>query len=224
VSIYFYNYDAAKRMNSFRDYVLEVKSGQAGTATATASNVDDDDPPQAGMGGSTASQTLIPVELSPTLARARVWDTFGAGVYSQFLVNGAGTYWIKIGRNFSFVAKLQAVFVDRIGGPDFGIDRKPRADMGGLNYWPPAPAEGTDPQKYADPGVKAAVGLWNALDASAGSDGYADVQRPMYVAAYRAAVAGGAPAELLACWRWKLHIWSAEDRKDFDAKVIHAGG
>jgi len=40
--------------------------------------------------------------------------------------------------------------------------------------------------------------------------------------AYRAATANHAPAALLARWRWKLDIWTQQDRKIFDANMNRA--
>jgi hypothetical protein len=45
---------------------------------------------------------------------------------------------------------------------------------------------------------------------------------PAGLLAYRAAAANNAPAALLARWRWRLDIWTKQDRKVFDANMNKA--
>ena len=78
-----------------------------------------DDGPTNQRGGSFSGRDAIDAELAPTIARSRV-PQFVQPVYKRFLIRGAGRYWIKIGRNHSWVTKLQGLFVDDEGDAEAG--------------------------------------------------------------------------------------------------------
>jgi hypothetical protein len=191
ISLYFHNFDGHKGNNIYRDFYLQARK-------INLSNIDDTlDEDDDSAGGYLQPQDSIPVELSPTLARARVPD-YWCGVYKRFLVRGAGTYWIKIGRNHSFGTKVQGVFVDRLDVPGAPDPNMPAP--------PPAPAD----QVMSGPAA-AASNLWTALDGAVGKEGYANLAMRARVLAYRAAAANGADPNTLANWRWQLPMWTADD-------------
>lgn len=129
----------------------------------------------------------------PVLAHTRVFD-FYDGVYKQFLVQGPGPFCFRVGRNNSFVTKLQGVFMDRV------------------TETPAAQTSDTSPT------LAAAQALWAALDAADEAGAAPDTADR--VLAYRAAASAGAPASLLTDWRENLHFWTAQDRADFDQAMI----
>jgi hypothetical protein len=187
LSLYFHNYDAhLGGGNKYRDYDLKLVA-------------DDPDPAK--------------VQSAAPLARARVNDFWG-GVYKQFLICGPGKFVVKIGRNRSFVTKLQAVFLDRVTGqaPD-NPGKLPGFDTAQYEI----PDEPVDYQP--SPLTKAADDLWNSLDQSLGMRGAIPLQIPFHIWCYRAAIAGQAPAQLLERWRWEIGIWNDDDRRKFDAAM-----
>ena len=149
------------------------------------------------------------VQLSQPMARARVTDFYG-GVYKQFVVAGPGRFIMRVGKNRSYVAKLHAIFIDRLAGkagahtPVPGFDAKP--------YAAPVVADLHD----AGATLSAAHDLWAALDAAFDRPGVAGLQTPLRVWAYRAAASDKAPDDLLAAWRWQARIWTDGDREAFD--------
>jgi len=89
LTLYFFNNDSYKgHWNKFRDYDVQLLNA--------GGNID-------------AARKSVP------LARARVCDFYG-GVYKQFIVNGPARYSVRIGRNRSYVTKLQGIFIDRLTG------------------------------------------------------------------------------------------------------------
>ncbi len=158
------------------------------------------------------------VQAATPLAQARVNDFWG-GVYKQFLVCGPGKFVVKIGRNRSFGTKVQGIFLDRVAGhqPE-NPGKLPGFDS--VKYRLPDEPK-TDLQT---PLVKAAVALWGELDASLAMRGAVPLQIPFHLWCYRAAVAGNAPPDLLARWRWELGIWNDEDRRNFDDAMKPAHG
>jgi hypothetical protein len=201
ISLYFYTgrdpRDAAAAIG--RDYLIEIKKGNDIDSTSQW-KVD-------------SSQQLVPIELAQTLARARVNGFADTGVYESFVVHGRGIWWAKIGRNYSDSTRVQAVFVDKLGGD------QPTGKWPGLQTNPPASTMPADAAKAADPRAAAAYALWTALDNAEESPGYAAVDWSYRSAAYRAAAAAGAPASWLATWRGALHAWTDEDKAAFRATL-----
>jgi hypothetical protein len=187
LTLYFLNYDAHDDGgNKYRDYDLQVVQ-------------DDPDPAK--------------VQAAAPLARARVNDFWG-GLYKQFLVCGPGKFVVKIGRNRSFVTKLQGVFLDRLTGmPPDNPGHLPGFDT--VSYQIPDEPQDAMPSPLA----KAADDLWDEMDLSLGMRGAIPLQMPFHLWCYRAAIAGQAPAQLLDRWRWEIGIWNDEDRKNFDAAM-----
>ncbi|HWB59647.1 MAG TPA: two-component regulator propeller domain-containing protein [Chthoniobacteraceae bacterium] len=159
------------------------------------------------------------VQKSQPLARARVVD-FRGGVYKRFVVAGPAHYIFRVGRNHSFGTKIMGVFIDRIAG-----------DLPATH----TPLPGFDQVKYAVPALKdksaitgnaalsAPDALWSALDLALDKPGAAGLQYPLRVISWRAVLAAGnAPAEYLDALRWRLGIWTKEDRDAFDKATAEA--
>ncbi len=85
-SFYFVNNDGHDGANRLRHYLLEFKADKP---------------------------TLEAEDRASALASAQVAD-FYSGVYKQFLVMGPGTFHLKIGRCYSYVAKFQGIFLDKL--------------------------------------------------------------------------------------------------------------
>ena len=164
------------------------------------------------------SENRDDVQKADPLARARVYDFWG-GVYKQFAVAGPARYVFRIGRNRSFGTKLQGAFIDQQTGLLEG-GRKPLPGFEALDYSRPkigeAPANGDNPL------LAAASALRDKLRDTLIKHSALGVHLPLYIWAYRAAVAANAPAPLLANWRWGWTIWTPEDRAEFDETVEHA--
>ncbi len=195
LSLYFLNNDAhTTGGNKYRDYDVQLFSG-------------DKEAP--------GIQTATP------LARTRVTD-FRGGVYKQFLVCGPSGYVVRIGRNRSFVTKLQAVFIDRVTPP-------PEETPGHLPGFDIAPYDPPDPPAdyHPTPLADAAINLWTQLDDALSLRGAIPLEMPLHIWCYRAALAGQAPAPILERFRWEISIWTADNRKKFDQAMKaarHAGG
>ena len=70
--------------------------------------------------------------------------------------------------------------------------------------------------------VAAARALWSALDASYENDNTARWQWRPRLQAYRAAQAAHAPDALLENWRWKLTLWTPNDRQKWRDTMARA--
>jgi hypothetical protein len=197
ISLYFYTGrdprdDAAAGQ---RDYLIQIKKG-------------DDIKPNDQWHADSPEQ-LIPIELEPALAAARVNGFADCGVYERFAVHGRGIWWVKISRNYSDSTRLAGVFVDKLGGD------QPAGKLPGINTIPATIAMPADATQPSDPLAAAAYSLWAALDGAKESTGYAAMDLPYRAAAYRAAASAGVPEQWLANWRAFLHAYTDADKTAF---------
>ena len=145
---------------------------------------------------------------APDLARCRASDFWG-GVYASFAVSGPGRYSIVIERHRSEATKISGVFVDRIGSQIAAPLAMP--SMRGVQYYTqPAPVI-----KGENATVTAARALWQQLDSDAAQGTLAPDGWEARHQLLRAVQAAGADEALLFNWRWKLGIWTREDRETF---------
>jgi len=162
------------------------------------------------------TQDLGDADAETDLAHCRVRDFWNGG-YSEFWVRGPGTYWIKVERNRSHVVKLQAILTDWAGTVPLAHGRIPTWPFmppGDYREMPVPPPAGPEPGP-----VQAARQLWRAVDNAADVGLGAESARADRMLAYDAALAGGAPPELLTNWRRKLGIWQPGDYTEFDTTM-----
>ena len=151
---------------------------------------------------------------SPVLARSRVWGFYG-GVYKRFIVKGPADYHVRISRNHGSMADLSGVFIDRLTGGEGNpaLARAGLSWLGGTPYNPPA-AKDLPAEPWAD--------LWRALDEAQASPDAAPFQTAYRIMALRAALAKNATAAAQGHMRWRIPIWTAADREEFDKVMADA--
>ena len=135
-------------------------------------------------------------------------------VYTRFAIAGPGQYMVRIVRGSSLNTEICGVFIDRASAPRTPFDDKSMTGFGGVDYCPPPmPSEPS-----GRPVAPAILSLWHVAKHSFGKAGINFRQYTRFMA-YRYAVAHHAPAALLARWRWRLDIWTTNDRAIFDHKM-----
>lgn len=88
-SLYFYNYQGKDHnIGTWRDFIIEVRSGKLDEGEK--------------------------IQMAPILARSRVKDFHGSGVYKTFILSGPETYSIRILNNYSSDAILNGLFISRM--------------------------------------------------------------------------------------------------------------
>ncbi len=166
LAIYFGNFDGQSGNNQFRDFVLEVRRQPDDVNDDTLND---------------AEKLTSLVLAQPVLAKARV-SQFWGGVYERFLLNGKGTYWVRIRRNHSFVTKLQGLFFDRLG-------EIPAAEVMATDNDPPAFQEPVDLGALA-PAIRGSIEFRRAMDAAWNHAGV-EMYSSYATLAYRAGFGGG---------------------------------
>lgn len=111
VDLYFFNPNGREPEANQRDYLVEVRQG--------VSPYDNFEGVQITKVSEYKEMEKRIAELCqlPVLARTRVNKFAGSGVYKSFLVQKGGMYWIRVGRNNSFNAILNGVFISKVIPP-----------------------------------------------------------------------------------------------------------
>lgn len=218
VSLYFFNKDGHdNNHNRFRDYLVELRPWSSKLEDA--------------------------LKTSP-LAQTRVRDFWG-GCYKSFIVRGAKPapvqegyftepvtpYYIRISRNYSHNTILQAVMIDKLradtGKATLNVeDQSTLPSMGKVMYHPPF-VENTrlKLQEVSNKKVEvAAHNIWTLLNKAYVQEGSQTLQREGRLLPYRAlaSITGDNKVTLqplLNSWRWKLFLWSPQERAQFNTTM-----
>ncbi|MGC8625713.1 MAG: hypothetical protein ACP5VQ_10690, partial [Phycisphaerae bacterium] len=161
-------------------------------------------------------------------------------VYTRFALAGPGQYMVRIVRGSSLNTEISGIFIDKADMALRANDQSrlpsglalngqrtltagtagrnpPMPCLWGVNYRPPEIPTAYQP----DGNVVTAMSIWHLAKHAFGRIGFS-ARWPARLLAYRAAVANHAPQALLARWRWRLDIWTTQDRKVFDANMNKA--
>lgn len=197
VALYFYNYgegDESRQGN--RDYLVEVRQGNGPLDEGTSW----DDEIREVMG-------------NPVLARARVSDFKGSGVYKSFFVNKGGRYYFRVVNNYSPCTMLNAVLVNQLN-PATGVPestehlmRVAYADM------PPRPEKIKKEEKQKYQGV---LKSWNKAFAPSSSREYLSRNGKVQNALYRLMKTKDETSSIASNWRWYLKLWARKEHQDFE--------
>lgn len=204
ISIYFYNKDGESRANRARDYLIEIRQKPdarpetiaAKTIKYAASKADGD--------------ALAATEV---LCRGRVVN-FRGGVYKRFIVNGPGTFYVRVARNGSFNTTVNAYFIDKWPEPrtDEGRDEKENFHYAGHRFLPAHLLAETTRMDISD---SAARRLLDATRTNCTSEKTMQAWRMADLYAYRGIRAGQSDSTLLEVLNWELSLWDSTDRKQF---------
>lgn len=190
LSLYFMNKDGHSGYNRFRDYLVEIKPNR---------------------------NTVAEAQAAPVLASARVHG-FWNGQYQQFSVEGPASYWVRVSRNGSVNAILQAIFLDHLDGPSSPSQRNQMAWMGNFVYAAPSLFQLSNQNKSIknDETMRQAALTTIALSSRSSWTRGALLQEQIRLYALRYFVEQGSSNSLLEAWRWNTHIWAEQDRGKFD--------
>lgn len=152
------------------------------------------------------------------LARARVSDFAGSGVYKNFAVSGGGVFAFRVCRNYSFNTILNGVFVSRLNEPVKDKDREGwtyRAYRGDDLIPRPASLDSLSEEDFPP----AALELWRTATAHDGSRLGLQMRQFGRNLAYVRARQVAAPECLLENWGWHIGLELPGEREEFVRKM-----
>lgn len=152
------------------------------------------------------------------LARARVSDFAGSGVYKNFAVSGGGIFAFRVRRNYSFNTILNGIFVSRLNEPVKDSERESwtyRAYRGAeLMPRPPSIDAITEEDIPRE-----ALALWRTATDRADSRLRLQMRQFARNLAYTCAGQAGAPENLLGNWGWHIGLENPGERVEFVKKM-----
>lgn len=211
VSFYLYNVDGHASANRQRDWPVEVYAvGAHHRQSLTIPPLADRTCPN----NAAALRWMDWALSTPPLAACRIGSTSNPA-YIRFAVAGPGQYMFRIDRNASLNAELSGAFVDRADAARTAFDNRAMTGFGGVDYCPPKLPKGYTKK------APEILTVWNAAKHSFGPSGIL-MRETVRLMCYRYALAHDMPPALLARMRWRLDIWTHQDRLRFD-KMMNRG-
>lgn len=208
VSLYFYNPNGREGSNGHRDYLVEArKLVHPALPVEVLTKI------------KPVRQTKLPPDCvekelsrqlgSPVLARCRVKDFSGSGVYKTFLVNGEGCYGFRVVRNHSMNTIINGVFLT-------GLDahaRKNRMVRTAYDRIKPAPPSLAHVSLRDIP--REALSLWSLCQSwnQPGNRWVYQWKRCAFRAYTSLLRCPDKLDDLKTVWRWHLGYWLPADRE-----------
>lgn len=209
VSLYFYNPNGRDdKVAGHRDYLVEARKlirpsvpPKALTRSIALCEVN--------LSPDSVEKELIRQLKSPVLARCRVKDFSGSGVYKTFLLNGAGCYGFRVVRNHSMNTILNGVFLTGLDP----VARKNRTPLTAYGSRFPQPPVVSHLSLKDIPGE--ALSLWSACQSwDQGGNKWMYHWKRCAFRAYTALLhCPDKLNDLRSVWRWRLGYWTPEDRE-----------
>lgn len=212
LSLYFFNPNGHEKANALRDYLVEIRSFQSKLPHAVLFH--NRTPKDLKLPLTCRRDNLTAVLKKPVLARTRVKDFAGGGVYKTFMVHGPGVFYVRVCRNYSMNTILNGIFANSTRF----ANRRTATVLFGPKY--PNPPEAKDIDAASVPA--APLKLWTAAMAPAAANskqGLFTSRRARWLA-YRALTARDNKHPIAAVWRWFLNDWRPEDRAVFERQML----
>ncbi|OCA02820.1 hypothetical protein AC781_08540 [Akkermansia glycaniphila] len=204
LSLYFYNPNGHVKRSGYRDYLVELRTGDTHTQEKDLASLQ---------------------SFNPVLARTRIRDFSGSGCYKNFYVTGPATYLVRVCRNNSFNTILNGVFISPIRESRLIIKRPPTLIGKLATSQSPAPLSDWDYRGLQPGDLPAApLALWSrATHPELLPDKDRLRSRLDALTAYRYMQGCGlAPSGYLDYCRWQLGLWTPATEKAYDAAMDKA--
>lgn len=152
----------------------------------------------------------------PVQARTRVSQFAGSGVYKNFILQKAGTYWVRVCRNNSFNTILNGVFISKIFLPG-EITSQSLKDGLSSDFCKICPLPPDLNKKSLNKQEMEFFKVWeSSLAGGISSPAVLALQRNALLYQYRHLTSQQPSSTLAPLLKWNLHLWSHEDHRQFD--------
>lgn len=210
LSLYFYNPNGREKKTARRDYLVEIRQGKAtfdnfqGTGIAKEAQYKE------------LEQKIAYLCSLPVQARTRVSQFAGSGVYKNFILQKAGTYWVRVCRNNSFNTILNGVFISKIFLPG-EITSQSLKDGLSSDFCKICPLPPDLNKKSLNKQEMEFFKVWeSSLAGGISSPAVLVLQRNALLYQYRHLTSQQPSSTLAPLLKWNLHLWSHEDHRQFD--------
>lgn len=194
VSLYFHNYGEREGTSQgYKDYLLEVRSAQNPLPEEI-----------------TWEEEVLNAMKKPVLARTRISDFKGCGVYKSFFAGKGGRYYFRIVNNYSSLTILNAVFVTRINPEPVQYSRH---DVFAYGPTPPHSDEIDRKDRVQYSGL---LKMWDDASSTVVSGQYLSKNRELLYSLYRRMHSQNGGPSIISNWRWFLRMWSTEEHNSFE--------
>lgn len=210
LSLYFYNPNGRESGMNRRDYLVEIRQG----------GLEFDNVEGAGIVKASQDkeleQNIAGLCRLPVHARTRVNKFASSGVYKQFVLQKAGTYWVRVCRNNSFNTILNGVFISKMTLPgeldQASLKRGLSTDFCSICPLPPdLNTEKLNTQELAF------LDTWKkSLGNGFSSASAISRLRNALLAQYRHSADGQSGKGLSPLLKWILYLCTDEDHRSFD--------
>lgn len=217
VSLYFYNPNGRVNQNTaMRDYLIEIRQFSSSLPESIIfkqSILDKDDQPNLRC----REDEVATILKQPVIAKTRVKDFAGTGVYKTFLIQKKGTYYIRVSKNYSFNTILNGIFVDLV------------EQENGLPY----PRQQFDLDYAGKPLLKGSIdsiqrlhfpefmNAWKKVNKLVPNNQFLSTCEVEKLKLYRFAYANKLDGNLIDHLRWDIHLWSQKEKDQFEEDMLN---
>lgn len=196
IALYFYNYgEKDGNRQGEKDYLVEVRQSNQELSENTE-----------------WKDEIKEVVKSPVLARTRVSDFKGGGVYKSFFADKGGRYYFRVVNNYSPITICNAVLVSRLGAGVKIPEGSKNADVFSYGRIPPHPEEISDDEKNKFAGV---LELWRKSSLVVASGKYLSGNRKLQDHLYKLVQEKPDSQRVILNWRWYLRYWNSAEHDNF---------
>lgn len=214
LALYFYNPNGREAGTDKRDYLVELRQGESAYDHFEGSGITKESQYRE------LEQQIANLCKMPVQARTRVRQFAGSGVYKSFLLQKAGTYWVRVCRNNSFNTILNGIFISKIHLPG-EVNQQSLKEGLPSDFCNTCPLPPDLNQESLNEQEMKFVEGWKASLAGGISSSAAALssQRNALLYQYRRLSSRQPPGTLSSLLKWTLHLWSQEDHRKFDEEM-----
>ena len=217
LSLYFYNAGImGYPVLAKRDNLLEIRKFKSSYSDETSLNLFASETKDKDGKDPLEEETALILK-EPVLARTRVKDISGGGVYKTFVLDSPGMYYVRLARNGSQGARLSGIFISKMYQEGLlGDSRKDGLfeQYSGIILSPSTNGKDLSAQE------KSFVSLWDETNRMSTSPAMLSSSHEWSLDAYRNMKKNDSDSLIIPPMRWEQRLWNEEDKKQFEESLL----
>ena len=216
LSLYFYNAGVGEYpILAKRDNLIEIRKFKSTYPDETSLNLFASQEKDKEGKDPLEEETAL-IQKEPVLARARVKDTSGNGVYKTFVLDGPGVYYVRLARNGSQGVRLNGIFVSSIDSKSL-FRKTDECELfqqyGGIVLSP------TLDSKDLSQMEQDLASSWDRANEKI-SEEELSLAQEWSLEAYRHIKKTRSDSLLVPSMRWKLNLWHENEKNAFEESLL----